>query len=117
MSDLARLASLKGVKPKKEFNPFNFESVADWLDWSITDKMENNCKDDAERSIYFHMRAYFRILQLQLNLSKAKGENAQDLATVIASILPDELKKIVLEEVEKRVVERNSKIIEEMNDG
>lgn len=94
------------MEKNKKLDIFDFHSLAEWIDFAITDKMENHSKTELEKSIYYHIRSYFRYLQLQLNIIKAKAENNQIFIEVLCSALPKDLKLAILNEVEKRVKEK-----------
>jgi hypothetical protein len=101
-------------KKLEKLDVYDFDSLAEFIDYAITDKMENHSETPLEKSIYFHVRAYFRYLQLQLNLIKAKAENNQIFIEVLCSALPKDVKEMVLNEVEKRVKERLSEELKKL---
>ena len=90
------------------------EELADYIDEMLSHKAENH---NTEPVTYKDLRLFSRILQLQLNHIIAKADMGKYFAIAMGSTLPKDMKKAVLDEMERLKDADNDKITKELKDS
>ena len=93
------------------------QEISDFLDYSLTEKLNSHCNSEIQKDTFKHLLHYFRLLQLQLNHIKARADIGKYYAIAITKLgFPKEIRNEIMNLAESMKEAENMKILQQIKD-